>query len=43
MYAIRSYYDLWSIDHSPMMLALTALDVLVIALTLREWHERRRA
>ncbi len=34
---------LWSIDHSPMMLALTALDVLVIALTLREWHERRRA
>lgn len=31
---------LWSIDHSVMMLALTGLDLLVIALTLREWQTR---
>ena len=31
---------LWSIDHSAMMLALTALDLVVIALTLREWRSR---
>ncbi|MCE5971985.1 DUF2127 domain-containing protein [Sinirhodobacter sp. WL0062] len=32
---------LWSLHHDPMMLALTALDLLVIALTWREWRVRR--
>jgi uncharacterized membrane protein len=29
---------LWTLEHAPMMLALTALDLLVIALTWREWR-----
>ncbi len=33
---------LWTIDHAPMMLALCALDLAVIGLTLREWHEKRK-
>ncbi|TNF11603.1 MAG: DUF2127 domain-containing protein [Rhodobacteraceae bacterium] len=31
---------LWSLHHAPSMLLLTLLDLVVIALTLREWHVR---
>ncbi|WP_347266171.1 DUF2127 domain-containing protein [Paracoccus sp. (in: a-proteobacteria)] len=33
----------WTQTHSPMLLALSALDALVIWLTLREWREAPRA